>query len=187
MLMLRLGIAALLTVASPWLCSADSTTTFVDSTEAASIIFSGATLRCESAETCGISISPGGFVSPGVDLSFNIFDQDGVTLSDTLQITSPAGSFFVDATFQSDIEGTPLASLPGGTKMIEDGTVQTAATVPTGTPGGDLVFQFQSDVTEVPEPATFTLLGVGALGLLSGRRRRWLRRGRAPSGAERLG
>jgi hypothetical protein len=194
MLRLRLGIAALLTVASPWLCRADQTFTFLDSTEAPQVSYNGTLLACGSAvlETCSIFISPGG-VLPEVDLSFNIFDPDGVTFSDQFHIYSDAESAVIRSTFQSVTDGTVLA-LPGGTKMIEDGTVQTVATIPTGTLG-DLIFQFQSGVsegpepatvTEGPEPATVTLLGIGALGLLSGRRR-WLRRGRTPSGADRLG
>src|SRR5262249_46375133 len=120
-------------------------------------------------ETCNANDGFVGFVSPGIDLRFNIFDPDGVTLSDTLRIVSAAGSDTFNSTFISDVEGVPPVALVSATRVVEDGTVQTAATIPLNGPfaGLNFIVRFQSDAVEsaVPEPSSIGLLALGLLGM----------------------
>jgi predicted Rdx family selenoprotein len=128
------------------------------------------------AETCHADDIFTSYVSPGINLSFNIFDPNGSTLSDTLQITSAAGSNEFLSTFQSDIEPGTLLPLLGGTSIVEDGTVQTAAIIALngGFPGQNFIVRFQSDVdAATPEPRFIGLLTLGMLGMaITAKRRR---------------
>jgi hypothetical protein len=69
--------------------------------------------------------------------------------------------------FQSDDEGvTAFVPFGGATTIIEDGTVQTAATIPlTGTGQGNLIIQFQSDIRPFPELRSIGLLSLVVLGV----------------------
>ena len=163
MLLKPLRLVVLLTLAIPLSGFADAILTFHDLTD--TVTFSGSDGVPHSCEnqpeicTLGVTTAPGSF--PAVNDLFNIYGQDGVTLSDTLSITrsNPDGSQLIVA-FISDVEGTPLAPLAGGTSIIEDGTVQTADRIALTGPlaGQNFIVQFQSDVSEVPEPASVGLL-----------------------------
>jgi hypothetical protein len=130
----------------------------LDGSETLKLITPSGTRSCLSGELCGFT-NDFGFPTPIANLSFNIYDQDGVTLSDTLSITNSPCTDCITTVFQSDVEGTALVPFRGGTKIIEDGTLQTAATIPLPGAGmGNFVVKFQSDVAEVPEPSSITLL-----------------------------
>jgi PEP-CTERM motif len=166
---LCLGIAAA-TLALPSGCLADFIVQFSDST--AELNLDGLqTINCNQGCTTSTGFSQ--FSSPGANLAFNIFDADGVTLSDTIQITSATGSDFFTTTFESDIGGTPLIALPGGTNITEDGTLQTAATIPISAIFGNYVVQFQSDLdAPVPEPSSIALLSLTLIGIALAAKRR---------------
>lgn len=179
-----LGIVATLIVL-PSLCRADTVIQIGDTTED-SVTFSFAgeppAVTCPT-ESCASDVFNPGYSSPGINLSLNIFDPDGVTLSDTLNIVSTAGTDEITLIFNSDIEGTPLTPLAGGTSLIETGALQTAASIPlTGTDFGNLVVQFQSDIeSPVPEPSALPLLSsvLLAVGLVA-RKRRFTQPRRSP-------
>jgi len=137
----------------------------LDSSETPKLITPSGNGGCIS-EHCGITNTFGSLPNPFINLFFNIYDQDGVTLSDTLGITNSPCTDCITTILDSDVEGTALVPIPGGTKIIEDGTLQTAATIPlTGTGMGNFVVQFQSDVAEVPEPSSITLLILVLIGV----------------------
>ena len=66
------------TLALPSLCHADFVLQFLDSSETLEVITPTGTRSCLS-EHCGLT-NTFGFPTPGIDLFFNIYDQDGVTL-----------------------------------------------------------------------------------------------------------
>jgi len=180
-----LGIVATLIVLPP-LCRADLVVQFLDTTDAVTINIPNEpgviNPTCSLPESCTDESGFPGFSSPGINLSFNIFDPDGVTLSDTLNIASPAGDEFITSIFNSDTEGTPLAPLAGGTSLIETGALQTAATIPiTGTRFGNFIIQFQSDVeSPVPEPSALPVLFSVLAIVLVARKRRFAQRPQSP-------
>ena len=169
MWLLRLGIVTLMTMALPGLSYGDVHLTFFDSTDMLTVGFQSLPpMSCGVTETCNVSVGLMAFVSPGVDLRFNIFDPNSVTLSDTLQIVSAAGTDAFVLTFKSDVEGVPLSPLLNAASVVEDGTVQTEATIPLngGFAGQNFIVSVQSDVeTAAPEPSSIQLLALGLLGM----------------------
>src|SRR6266481_9864771 len=113
----RLGFVLLVTLALPLLCHGDLVITFLDSGEPVQwTINNSGPLSCGSAlpEFCEITSTGGFTVASDFNFLFNIFDPNGVTLSDTLHITGSASLNQIIATFQSDSEGVPLVPFVGG-------------------------------------------------------------------------
>ena len=144
------------------------------------LIARGFTTDCQHPEQCEVHmVAPQGFqlLVPPQDVNIVSFQEPGFpgvsVLSDTIQFHFDAASGVV--TFTSDDPNAPLPILPNALTIIEDGTVQLAATLtwinPTGESLVDQVF-FQSDVEKVPEPATIGLLALGLAGLGFSRRKK---------------
>jgi hypothetical protein len=141
------------------------------------------------AERCEFDIEPpAGAISVSGTFQVGISDPDGITASDEvsalesipkLAVSAVAVAFFSDSEFFKEV---PLcASLTGlrgpvGCALTETGAVQTAGTITWLGAGGAPVrtdtIEFASDITDVPEPASWLLVltGLPLLGL-----RRWRR------------
>jgi len=160
--------------------NADFIVTFLDNSESVQNDFGGGSLSpCTvefGNEICGVDTDGFSPITSDVNMFVNIFDRDGVTLSDTLSIVGVRGTSKLDAEFRSDVEGMPIIPLAGGIAMIEDGSVQTAATVTDA--GFNYIYRVQSDVDVVPEPSPFLPLGILLLGTVL--LRRCIRRGPLP-------
>jgi hypothetical protein len=122
----------------------------------------------------GIVFSLGGFV--------DILDPNSNAVSDLLHISIVEG-FTIELDFTSDNDTGSLFTCstltPCAHTIVEDGTVQTAATITyTDINGNSLgidTVRFQSDVetstSSVPQPSSLILLGTGLLGIMLARRR----------------
>ena len=112
---------------------------------------------------------------PSVTNYFNIYEPDG-TLGDVITMTM-SGDPVIDITFQSALNGVPLA--PGitdpaagstATNLFETGQVQTATILATSFPGTapvDINFISDPPAVAAPEPSTVLLLAIGLIGALS--------------------
>ena len=72
----------------------------------------------------GYNVWDNGTLNSSFNVSFNIYDQDGVTLSDTLNLSGTQGDTFFNISFISDAEIGLLQPLPGGIFIMEDGSLQ---------------------------------------------------------------
>jgi PEP-CTERM motif len=117
------------------------------------------------ANTVGVAENPAGL---------NVREPGGGPLSDVLvffNFTSTSGTI----QFVSDVEGGAVLDPVFGPFIDETGAVQDAASVTWTLADGSTVvdtIRFVSDVSEVPEPASGALLGIGIiLGMIRCRRR----------------
>ena len=143
--------------------------TFQDGVNVQSINFGGETIN-----NATYTLFNSATLVSGVDVALNIFDPDGVTLSDTLSITGTAGSRTLNVAFFSDVDGGPaLTPLIAASSIIETGNFQTVLLFTASTEDA-YTWQFRSDVNETPLPGAIWLFGTalaGALGVGKWRRR----------------
>jgi hypothetical protein len=100
-----------------------------------------------------------------LDNQFNFYElTDATKLSDTVEISGSAGDNFLNVVFLSDIEGgPPLQPLPNGGFYIETGFFQNVFDSGIADTNGDAyIFEMASDINDVPEPATWALMLIGA-------------------------
>jgi hypothetical protein len=114
----------------------------------------------------------GAVLTSDIDVAVNIYDIDGVTLSDTWHLFGLAGDGLLQIPFVSDVEGQTLTPLPNGIRMIETGGWQTVLENDLAN-GDHFIWQFASDVGDVPEPASWAMMlaGFGLLGMAMRARR----------------
>lgn len=113
--------------------------------------------------------------------AFVLYEPESTTVSDYVLISTPQGPGFpgqdywvqfVHFEFRSDVDGQSLQLPPFDYSftMSETGLMQTQSFY---SQTGDNIFDvgIQSDVSNVPEPATMLLLGLGLVGMAGVRRK----------------
>ena len=112
--------------------SADTVTgnTYTNGALIQSVVFSGDRI------VSSYGLWSGATVTSTFDNQYNYYEGDGVTLSDTVEISGNVGDTFITIAFNSDTDATPLTALASGGHFIEDGTFQPA--VSPGTVRGGL-------------------------------------------------
>jgi hypothetical protein len=129
-------------------------------------------------EVCAITISPpdGAASVEGLGtLHPLIAEPDGVTISDVLFASGPfpGGLSFQEVFISDHSESTPdlCAVSPDGCRLTENGQIQTVGTVTWLDVGGATLrtdtIEFASDISDVPEPASWLLVlsGLPLVGL----------------------
>ena len=122
----------------------------------------------------------GGKLISNVNIQWNIFEPDGITLSDTLSLVGTAGTNGLQIDFVSDNWPT-LALLSGAQSVIETGTWQTALNNLPLDNGDTFTFQFRS--SETPLPGAVWLFGTVLAGAAGLRKYRRTHKGRALAAA----
>ncbi len=133
--------------------------TYKNGTLIQSVVFSG------DAIISSYGLWSGATLNASFDNQFNYYDLDGVTLSDTVEVSGTAGDsfFYIDFRSASALAG----ALPNGGAYIEDGSFQQAVYPGTVSNGDYYNIQMASeaDAGGVPEPATWSLMLLGVAGL----------------------
>jgi hypothetical protein len=130
-------------------------------------------------ESCFVNFSsPANTVSAsGGPTSLNVRESALGAISDVVLFSFTSSGGMIE--FHSDVEGGAVLDPVPGPFVLETGTVQDAASVTWTLANGSTVVDtiaFISDVSEIPEPASVALLGMGLLSLaLVCRKRAWLR------------
>lgn len=97
-----------------------------------------------------------GTLMSNVNVSFNFYDTNNV-LGQTWQFNGVAGDNFLGIPFDSS---AAVAAIAGGTNIIYTGGYFTALEFDLSN-GDHYIWQFRSQVAEVPEPGTYALMFAG--------------------------
>jgi hypothetical protein len=109
-----------------------------------------------------------------LNLSADIFEPGGGSISDVFSAQGTAGGASITAFFVSDTDGGPvLDPLPGAISLVENGDIQTVGSAVLKD-GSRVTFEFQSDVVEVPEPSPVVPMLALFIALLG--RQHWAKR-----------
>jgi hypothetical protein len=132
-----------------------------------------------AAESCLVTFSapPNTVSTSGNPISLNVRESALGAISDVVIFNFSASGGRID--FVSDVEGGPVLDPVPGPFVVETGAVQDVGSVTWTLADGGTVLDtvaFISDVSEIPEPGSVALLGMGllSLGMACGRRA-WLR------------
>jgi hypothetical protein len=120
-----------------------------------------------AAESCLVTFSapPHTVGDTGSPITLNVRESASGAISDVVIFSFTTTAGMID--FVSDVEGSVLDPVPGPF-IVETGTVQDVASVTWTLADGSTVVDtigFISDISEIPEPASIALLGIGLIGV----------------------